>query len=67
MVGKHPIENWPHIVPFIRSSGIKITDTEMQVCFEDFYLLLVTDEMFEMIANQTNMPYKHDQRKFLIV
>lgn len=49
-----PQGNQPHI----SFTGLaNVTNTELQVCakIEDFYSLLVTDEIFEMIADETNI------------
>lgn len=52
-----PVGNQPRLKPFLCTPGINTSNIKILTCHEaiDFYTLLVTDEIFEMIAYQTNL------------
>lgn len=49
----NPSGNQPLLIPFTGTPGITLLDNLWKE--EDFYLLFVTEEMFEDIAEQTNI------------
>ncbi|XP_054004288.1 piggyBac transposable element-derived protein 4-like [Hylaeus anthracinus] len=52
-----PVEKKPRLKPFLYTTGIDTSNSKVLTCQEpiDFYSLLVTDEIFETIACQTNL------------